>query len=83
MLRTYHLSRLCTCNAEFKVGIFFPVSEEQREFGKKAIVGLAGSGYSLRTRVAIEAAFLRLGGAYELFPILKLFWFFELPHKYQ
>lgn len=70
---THHLRRLCASYCKFQICISLPEPVEQWEASEELVVGVSGSSNSVRTRVAIQATFLRLGGADELFPILKLF----------
>lgn len=48
-LTPYHFSGLGPSYGKFEVGIFLPIAEKQREFGKEAIVCVSRSGYSLWT----------------------------------
>lgn len=73
-----HLCRLGPRDRELEVCILFPVSEEEREFGEETIVKLARRGDGLRTRIAVETALQRFGGAHQLLPILKVVWIFRL-----
>lgn len=54
---TNHFSSLCSGDGKFKIRIFLPVSKEQRELGKEAIIYFTGGGDGLRAGVSIEAAF--------------------------
>ena len=53
MVEPYHFSRFSAGNGEFEVGIFLPVSKEQRELGEEAVVGVTRRRNGLRARVAI------------------------------
>jgi hypothetical protein len=44
---THHICSLSPSNGEFEVGIFLPVSEEEREFAEEAVVDVSGGGDGL------------------------------------
>lgn len=69
---THHLSSLCAGDGELQVRISLPESIKQGIAGEELVVHLANGSDGLRTRVAIEAALLRLGGADELLPFLEV-----------
>jgi hypothetical protein len=70
--QTHHLRRLRTANRELEIGVFLPVSEEEREFSEEAVIDVAHELDGRRTGVSSYAA-LELGGARnESFPSLKL-----------
>lgn len=71
---TNHLGRLGASNGKFQVGILLPVSKEQRELCKKAVVDAPGRRDGLRTRVSVQPAFKPFSRAHQLFPVLKLVW---------
>lgn len=57
--RTYrhHLGRLGAADGELEIGIFLPVSEEEREFGEEAVVDVADELNGRRAGVAGDTAF--------------------------
>ena len=61
---THHLCSFCARDRELHVGIFLPISEEEREFGEEAIVGMACGGDGLGVRVTIDATFERFCAAH-------------------
>lgn len=71
---THHLCGLGAGYLKLEVGVFLPVSEEERELGEKAVVGVAGGCNSLGTGVAVQATLLRLEGCDQLLPVLELLW---------
>lgn len=56
-LATYHLGRLSAANGELDIGIFLPVSEEERELCEEAVVDVANQLDGRRAGVARDAAF--------------------------
>lgn len=66
-----HLCSFRACDVEFEVGVLLPVSEEERELGKEAIVGVSEGREGLRARAAVQAAFKRLSSVDELLPVLE------------
>jgi hypothetical protein len=71
---TDHLGRLGASDSKLEIGILLPVSEEQWELCKKAIVDTSGRCDGLRTRVSVQATFETFYRAHQLFPVLKLVW---------
>ena len=68
----HHLCCLRSRNRKFHVRISLPEAVEQRVAREKSVVCLPGRGDRLRTRVAVQATFLRFGGANQFLPVLKL-----------
>lgn len=77
---TYHLRRLRTTDGELEVGILLPVAKEERKPREKSVVCVSSRCDRLWAGVAVEAAFLCLCRAHELFPVLELFGLGELSH---
>jgi hypothetical protein len=71
--RAYHFCCLRPCDRELHVCISLPEAIEQRVSREESIVCLPGRGDCLRARVAIQATFLRFGGANKFLPVLKFF----------
>ena len=69
--RAHHLCCLRSRNRKFHVCISLPEAVEQRVPREKSVVSLTGRGDRLRTRVAIQATLLRLGGANQFLPVFK------------
>lgn len=74
----YHLSSFGSCNGEFQICIFLPVSEEERKLAEESVVDFAGRGYGLRARVAVQTAFKAFGCAHEALPGLEVIGVLEL-----
>jgi hypothetical protein len=68
----YHLGRLGAANRELEVGILLPVSKEERELCKEAVVGVAHELDGRGTRVARYAALEVCCARDERFPPLEV-----------
>ena len=75
---TYQLCSLSPSNRKFEICIFFPVPEQQREFGKETIIYVSSSGDGLGTGVSVETSLERFCSTHELFPVFEAIRFFEL-----
>jgi hypothetical protein len=64
----YHLCSLRAGNGEFKIGIFLPVSKQQRKLRQEPVVGVSDGGDGLGVGVAIDSAFESFSAANKLFP---------------
>jgi hypothetical protein len=69
-----HLGRLGASNGKLEVGILLPVSKEQWELCKKAVVNTSGRCDGLRTRVSVQTSFEPFYRADQLFPVFELVW---------
>lgn len=67
---THHFCSLGAGNGEFQVGILLPVAEEEREFGKEAVVGLAEGSDGMRTGIPVDTTLERLNRPNEFLPRL-------------
>lgn len=70
--RSYHLCGFGSCDGKLQIGIFLPISEEERELCEEAIISVSCSGNCLWARVAIETTFESLSRAHEFLPIFKV-----------
>lgn len=73
-----HLRRLSTAYRELEIGIFLPVSEEERELPEEAVVHVAHQLNSRRARVACDAALEIRGASDERLPSLEVVFVFYL-----
>lgn len=69
---THHLCSFCAGDRELHVGIFLPVSEEERKLGEEAIVGMACGSDGLGVRVTVDATLKRLCAAHEFLPSFEV-----------
>jgi hypothetical protein len=67
-----HLSSLGAADGELQIGILLPVSEEERELGKEAVVDIANQFDSGWARVAGDAALELRGARDKRFPLLEV-----------
>jgi hypothetical protein len=81
-MSTYHIRSFGSGDGEFQIGIFLPVSEQQRELGQEPVVDVAHCGYRLRVGVAVDASFEGLGSANEPLPGLKIIRVVELESQH-
>ena len=68
----YHFCGLGPRDVEFEVGILLPVAEQKGKLEEESVVGIAQGGESLRARIPVQAALLRLAGTDELLPQLEI-----------
>ena len=68
----HHLRCFRSSDRELQIGIFLPVSEQEREFCEEAVIVVADGVDSLRVGVAIDTTLKHLGGTDKLLPSLKV-----------
>lgn len=74
----HHVCSFTPGDREFQIGIFLPVSEQQRELGEKPIIGMAHCGDCLRVGVPVDTTFECLCASNEPFPGLEIIRIIEL-----
>lgn len=62
--KPYHLCSFGAGDGELKVGVFFPVSEKERELGQETVIGISHGGDSLRIGVAVDPTLQLFSGAH-------------------
>lgn len=74
----HHLSSLCATYREFKICVFLPISEEERELLNEAVVYIAHEFNRGGTRVACYAALKLRGASDDRLPSFELIFVLDL-----
>ena len=70
--KTYHICRFSARNRKLQIGIFLPVSKEQRELGEESIINASCCRDGLGIGIAVDASLKRLSGTDKVLPSLEV-----------
>lgn len=74
----YHVRSLGAGDGKLQVGIFLPITEQQRELGQEAVVNIAHGGDGLGVGVAVDSALERFASANQFLPGFEVIRVIEL-----
>jgi len=77
----YHFGGLGASNREFQIGILLPVSKQERELGKEAVIRVPGCRNCLWTRIPVQASLESLCRTNKFLPVLEVIGIVELRAK--
>jgi hypothetical protein len=70
-IHSNHLCGFGAGNGKFEIGIFLPVSKEERVAGEEAVVGISEGSDGLWAGIASESTLLGFGGTDEFLPMFE------------